>query len=256
MARDLSRLSVILLCLSLGGCATQSSSRPMNDEERANMLLEIANGALAERDAIGALENLFQAEKLAPDQADIHHSIAIAFSIKQDYAKALTSAKRAVQLAPKYSSAQNTLGRILIDLGRIREAIPPLKRAAEDPLNRDTYKPLTNLGIIHYRLGELTAAREHLDRAILASPQLACIAHYYRGHIRMKQSLLREAVQDYEKATRQLCARFADAHLALGIAFEKMRRFDLARKKYLEVQERYPATHAADQAISQLRSLP
>jgi Tfp pilus assembly protein PilF len=220
------------------------------------MLVDIANGALNEGDSTGALENLLAAEKEDPKLAVLHHSKALAFYAKQDLATALIEARKAVELQPDYSDANNTLGKLLMDASKADEAIAPLTRAASDPLYRQNFKPLTNLGILFYRRGNYIRASEYLSRAITAAPNGACVAFYYRGHIRLSESKFREAVEDYDSAGKRVCAGFADAHLAMGIAYERGKQYEMARKKYLEIQQRYPNTKVAEQAISHLRFLP
>lgn len=244
----------------LAACATSGTSEPKKKElthtEIARMFIEIANGAILEGDATGALENLFRAEKEDPKLPELYHSEALAFYMKHDIPTAVVKARKAVELKPDYSDANNTLGKLLIDLGKADEAIEPLTRAAKDPLYRGAFKPLTNLGIIYYRRGSYDRADLYLSRAITDAPAAACVAYYYRGHIRLRDSRFQDAVSDYDNAGKKTCAGFADAHLAMGIAYERGKQYDLARKKYLEVENRFPNSKVAEQAMNHLRFLP
>jgi type IV pilus assembly protein PilF len=237
------------------GCAS-AGKKSLTKVERARMWLDVANGALSEGDPIGALENIAKAEKEAPDLPDLHHSRALAYHIKKEPEIALEEARKAVALDPTYSEANNTLGKLLLDRGLYDEAIPRLSAADADPLYRGAYKANTNLGIIHYRQGKYGEARHYFNRAIDQSPLNCCIAYYYRGHLSIRESRVREAIRDYEKATQKLCSDFADAHFALAVAFERSQQTDRARRKYLEIQDRYPNTPLADQAFNHLRDLP
>ncbi|OFZ17797.1 MAG: hypothetical protein A2X94_04315 [Bdellovibrionales bacterium GWB1_55_8] len=220
------------------------------------MYVQIANAALVEGDVTGSLENLMKAESEDPKYPETYHTRALAFIVRKEPNEALREARRAVQLNPDYPEGNNTLGKLLMDAGRYKEAETHLKRAGYNNLYRDSFKPLTSLGIIYYRKGEYKSAMSHLDRAINSAPQFACIAYYYRGHLQLRESRVREAVSDYDRATRSLCANFGDAHYALGIAYVQSRQYDLARKKFLEVQQRFPDTELSERAIGQLRYLP
>src|SRR5690606_14700263 len=136
------------------------------------------------------------------------------------------------------------------------EAQLHLEAASSDALYRDSFKADTNLGILFYRRGELAKAVEKLDRAIRSSPLRSCHAYYYRGHIGLKQGRFEEAARFYDKATQKFCAGFADAHLALGIAYQRGRQYDKARKKYLDIKQAFPGTKVADQAMERLKFLP
>lgn len=257
----MAKLSVLAVsALFSGACATGGPGKHEKKEpsrtERARMLVEVANGALSEGDPTGALENLLRAEREDAKLPELHHSKALAFFMKHDLPAATAEARKAVELKEDYTEANNTLGKLLMDQGKALEATPFLSRAANDPIYRESYKPLTNLGILEYRRGDTAGASRYFSRAIEAAPSLACIAYYYRGHIHMKDSRFREAVADYDNAGKKACAGFADAHLAMGLAYERNKQFDLARKKYLEIQNRYPNTKVAEQAVSHLRYLP
>jgi Tfp pilus assembly protein PilF len=251
--------SLIVFCalVAVGtACGSLQQKKPPTDRERAGLYLNVGNAALGENDPTGALQSLFAAEKLDPTIPEIHHSKALAFFVKKDITSAIESARKAVQLDPKYSVAQNTLGKLLMDLGRNKEAIPALKVAANDPLNREAFKALTNLGILHYRTGEYTQSRTFFDRAVAAAPANACVAYYYRGHLALRRSDFKGAVSDYDSATRRFCGNFAEAHLALGVAYEQSKQFGQARRKFLDVQSRYPNTQVADSALDHLKNLP
>lgn len=241
--------------LTISACSSMPESK-VTGADRARMLVEIANGAIAEGDPTGALQNLARAEAEDDSLPELHHSKALAYHLRREPAKAIQCARRALELKPEYADANNTLGKLLLDDGKLTDAEAPLMIAAENPLYEEAFKPLTNLGILHYRQNQWEKSQSYFDRAILASPQAACIAYYYRGHLELKQSQFNEAVRDYQQASRKLCTGFLDAHLALGIAYERGRQYSEARKKFLEIQQRYPNTKVAEQAVSHLRTLP
>lgn len=245
-----------ILVLSSTACSSAPSRPEISKTERARMLVEVANGALLEGDSTSALENLLKAEQQDPSLPELHHSKAIAFAMKEDLSTALAEAREAIRLHPKYSDANNTLGKLLMDAGRLDEAVGPLTTAAKDPLYRDAPRAFTNLGILYHRKQNTEKALYNLERAIALAPTSACIAYYWRGQIRLEQSRANEAIRDFEKASRGLCAGNGEAYLALGMAYEKTQQFDLARKKFLEIQERFPSTSLADQAVNHLRFLP
>src|SRR5262245_40822371 len=161
--------------------------------ERARMLIEIANSALVEGDSIGALENLMRAEKEDAKLPELYHSMALAYYMKHDTSSALEKARKAVELKQDYSDANNNLGKLLMDSGKTDQSIAPLMAAAKDPVYRDVYKPLTNLGILHYRQGSYDRAETFLSNAIQEAPAVACVAYYYRGHLRLRESRFSDA---------------------------------------------------------------
>lgn len=250
------RPALALAALALVTTSCASSKKELSTSERAQLYVQAANGSLSEGDPTGALGYLLQAESADPKLPELHHTRALAFHAKNDPIAALQSARKAVSLNPTYSAANNTLGKLLLDQGNLKEAEKHLAAAANDSLYRDAYRPQTNLGILFYRQGEYSKSRLYLDRAVQSSPALACVAYYYRGHIHLKESRMQDAIKDYDRAVQKICAGFSDAHLALGIAFERSKQYDRARKKFVEIQQRYPDTPVAEKAIERLRYLP
>lgn len=243
------------LALSALNCSTPTS-QVLSKSDKARFFVEIAGGALTEGDIVGSLQHLAAAEELDPEIPELHHIKALAYHAKGEHLTAVTEAKKAVSLAPHFSNANNTLGKLLLDEGNYLEAEPYLKKAANDPLNREAYKALTNLGILHYRRGEYPQAGDLFNQAAKASKTEACIAFYYKGHLNLRESQFQDAISNYHAASNRLCSGFAEAHLALAMTYEKSGQYDLARRKYLEIQQQFNSTQYAQQAIDHLKNLP
>lgn len=253
--RALQLMMGLLIAVSLSACATNSAEK-LSDHDRALTLIQAADGALVEKDPTGALQYLKEAERFDPDIAELYHSQALSYYQKNDLESAIISARKAIGLKPDYSEASNTLGRYLLEKGDLKEAETYLLRAANDPLYRESFRPLTNLGILFYRKDDLKNAERYLNRAISTNSDFSCIAYYYRGHIRIKEGKVRDAIEDYEKSVKKLCGGYGDAHYALGVALEKNRQYDKARKKFMEIQERYPGSALSKKATDHLRYIP
>ncbi|MBI3535215.1 MAG: tetratricopeptide repeat protein [Deltaproteobacteria bacterium] len=253
-------VTILFLYSILSSCAllynAKDKNKPLTQIDRAWLMIEVAKGALHESDATGALQTLADAEKLAPNLPELYHVRALAYFAKHDLQKAIHEAKQAVFLSPTYSDANNTLGKLYLDLGMYSEAEKPLLLASEDSLYRDAYKAFTNLGILYYRKEEYKKAQTSLQKAVLELPQGACVAHYYLGHIQLYEGNLREAQKEYDQAAQKFCAGFAEAHLAIGMMYERTREYDKARRKFLEIKQNFANTKYSDQAIEQLKYLP
>ena len=255
MKFNLGFLSLLFIATA---CASGGKSKA-SAEEKARTYLEAAAAAKVEGDLTGALQYLNEAEQLDDTLPEMYHLKAIVLNQKRERVLAIQSVRKALELKPKYSDAMNTLGRLLMDDGKVSSTVEAekwLKTAASDLLYRDAWKPRTNLGILQYRRGDDVKALDSLNKAVEASPLHACVAHYYIGHIRLKAGSFLEAARSYDKATQKFCAGFADAHLAEGVALERGREYDKARSKFLEVTKTFPNTSIADQAMNRLKGLP
>lgn len=236
------------------GCATSKTS--YTKEERVRPYLDMAATALTENSPVEALKYLEEASAIDADNPDVAYMSTRAHHARQDYARALVSIRKYLELMPKSSDGQLTLGIILIEMGKPKEAIAPLTKAANDHLYERASQAQTNLGILHYRQGAYKDAEAWFARAITEAPATACVAYYYRGHLRLRESKFREAKESYELSTQKFCGAFAEGFLALGIAYQQLNDFDHARRTYLEVEKRFPNTKVADQAMERLKKLP
>ncbi|MCC7441331.1 MAG: tetratricopeptide repeat protein [Bdellovibrionales bacterium] len=245
----------LALGLALAGCSSSGPKR-MSDEERARAHLAIGDGALNEGDFTGALIEYDKAEKLNPKLPELHHSKALAYMRRGDLPTAVRCARAALDLRPSSTDARNTLGKLLVDQGQTKEAQKHLEQAAADPLYRDAFKPLSLLGMIAYRAGNQREAEHFFGRAIQLDPRRACVAYYYRGNIRVKSGDMTAALDDYDRAVMNACGSFAEAHYAKALALSRAGQFDDARKKFVEVTKLFPKHEVANQARQQLRVLP
>lgn len=247
---------IFVLAPLLYGCATSQTEKRSSPEHSAAVYVDAAYAALNSGEPMMALEHLAKAEQLVPDMPEIYHTRALVYVVRQDIPSAIASVRKALKLKPDYSAANTTLGKLLLDQGHYQEAAIYLLRASRDPLYREVSKPLTNLGVLYYRTMEFEKSKKYLDLAIASEPKGACLAYYYRGHLHLQNGEFTGAVQDYQQATRRFCTDFADAHLALGIAYERSKQYQQARKVFLEIQDRFSQTAIADQAKGHLNSLP
>jgi Tfp pilus assembly protein PilF len=249
-------LIVFALILSGFGCASGQTKKPLTPKEKAAQLVSIADGAVVEGDPTGALQFLSEAETLDPKLPALHHVRALALFQRKELSAAIRSAQEAVRLKPDYAEANNTLGRLFIEAGQLENSIAPLQKAAQNLVFRESYKADINLGIAFYKMGKLGQAERSFDHAIAIAPLQACIAYYYRGHIEMRAGKVQDAISSYEKATQRFCARFSDAHLALGVAYARDQQLDRARKKFLDIYKIFPDTKVAKQAMDELKKIP
>jgi tetratricopeptide (TPR) repeat protein len=244
----------IITALFAVGCATTKEGP--SKEAQISTWLDVANQSLMESDAPGALRALSEAEKLGatPDQTTFMR--VRAHQMRKDYDSALSVTREYLENNPKSSDGSLTLGILLSETGRPKDAIVALRKAAEDGLYSRGQQAQTSLAIVHYRLGELKEAEKWLERAVNTNPTQACVAYYYQGHIHLKASRFREAAKVYEKSTQKFCGAFSEGFLALGIVYQHLKDYDRARKTFLEVESRFPNTQLASQALERLRKLP
>ncbi|HVE90340.1 MAG TPA: tetratricopeptide repeat protein [Burkholderiaceae bacterium] len=145
-------------------------------DERTQLVL--AEGQLL-RDAKRHDESyklLSQALAVAPDSVPLLYDTAMAAERLNQVAVMEKQLRRIIELKPDYAHAYNALGYSLADRNlRLPEALQLIEKARE--LAPEDAFILDSLGWVHFRLGDLKLAREHLQRAYDARPDAEVAIH-------------------------------------------------------------------------------
>lgn len=119
---------------------------------------------------------LSQALAVAPDSVPLLYDTAMAAERLNQVAVMEKQLRRIIELKPDYAHAYNALGYSLADRNlRLPEALQLIEKARE--LAPDDAFIMDSLGWVHFRLGDLKLAREHLQRAYDARPDAEVAVH-------------------------------------------------------------------------------
>ena len=127
--------------------------------------LAVAARLLAEGAPRKALERL---RTVSPPTAESHYLTARAHALLDDPAASQAAALAALALEPNHPGAAHTLGALLSEADRLRQALGWLRIAAEGSPN--VAQVQRDLGVVELFLGETEAGREHLTRALELEP--------------------------------------------------------------------------------------
>jgi type IV pilus assembly protein PilF len=245
----------LLLAVTALACSSGQTKKDPSPTERARLLTDIASAALGEGDSTGALAYLDQAQQLDPKSPGIHYLFALAYYQKKELDLAIASARKTVTLAPRFTDAKNTLGKLLVEKGEYDEAEPLLREAASDLKNPNAYMARTNLGMLYFKSGKKDLAKAEFTRVIGENAQNGCVSAYFRGQIFFEQGLFEKAQKDFHLAGRGYCGNLRDAHILEARTLMELGRKDLARAKLIEIQKLFPNSTEADTAAKLLRQI-
>jgi tetratricopeptide (TPR) repeat protein len=154
----------------------------------------------------------------------------------------LGDAKRAAYYAPRWATAQNTLGTLLYALGQRTEARYAFQRALA--LDSGAAYAWTNLCYQSFQGANLTEAAASCRRALAIEPGLAAAHH--------NLALVYAAAGDLAAARRELLAGNADEavrHFNTGVLLSASRRYLEAASSFETAHRLRPEwRHAADRA--------
>jgi len=188
--------------------------------QSAGKLNEEANQFLLAGNPKAAVDSYRKALQLSPADAKLHYNLSLALDKLSDQIAEREELMKAVQLDPNLSVAQNQLGLIALNSGKLGEAELRLKKALA--INPEYPEAKSNLGVLYSRQGKTDDAEKLFLQAIQEDPKYAK-AYVNLGLIRAQGGALAEAEQLFRTAI-QLDPGNADAFTALGMLQAKTGR--------------------------------
>jgi tetratricopeptide (TPR) repeat protein len=156
-----------------------------------------------------AIKEFQLAERLHPDDPELHQKLGEVLYTKKSYAQAEEELRRAIQLDPGHARSLYLLGRVYLERHEARESVPYFEAALRS--NAGLLEARAALGQAYIRLGEDDRAVKELERA-------ASIDAY------------------------------GDLHYLLYVAYRKLGKSDLAQQALVRSQELRKTTAAAHQS--------
>lgn len=179
--------------------AMVDAAGPQDDEERTLGVLTKAQ-ILRDADRVPqAAAVLEAADKAMPDTVEIKYELAMLYERLNRIADLERMLRQVIALDPDHAHAYNALGYTLADHNkRLPEALDLITQALE--LSPNDPFILDSMGWVKFRMGDLPAAAEYLQRAYALRPEADISAHlaevlWAQGKREQAQGLLRSALQ-------------------------------------------------------------
>ena len=165
----------------------------------------------------------------------------------------LAGIKEAVELDPNNPIFRNTLGVVLLNIGRAAEAEVELRKAVS--LDGQYAEAYHNLGLALSGQSKVEEAivqyRKALSLPLYATPE---VAYYNLGNAYLYLNKRKEAEEAY-RAAIQLSPKLGVAHLRLGQVLNAEGRKDEAKAAFRKAKELDPASPAGQAATEVLKSM-
>ena len=187
--------------------------------------LKAGADALNERKPDVAIAEFRKTTETAPDLPAGFVGLGQALMQTADYQGAIAPLKRAVELNPELSGAQQLLGFALLSAGYAKEAIPHLEKV----------QAVDALGVAQLKAGKLAEATANLQAALAKRPGDVDLM-YYLGRA---SGLLSQQAFENLRTTAPDSAR---AHQILGETYAVLHNAPAAEKEYREALRLRPST--------------
>ena len=249
--------TILVLFVAAGQLFFWSCTSTPYHRDQADIHLQKGTALLQAGKYIGALGELMEAEKNAPDDPEIHYYLGIAYLGRGLKDQAMEQFQKAVSLKEEYSEAHNYIGVMHMDAGKWQPAIDSFDRALKNHLYPTPAFALYNSGLAYYNLQNYDMALSRFQKA-LSQDGVAALQPQIElniGRVYIQKADDGRAKEHLEKAAA-LSPSLFDAHFYLGETYLKIRDRAKAKKSFEHVVKLAPQSDFGKKSREYLKTLP
>mgnify|MGYP003406885744 FL=1 len=184
--------SLVLVCLLIGGCASQAEreEKAARLNKRVEIHTQLGATYLSRNQLDIAQQELELALEYNPDDSQANHIMGLLqLRLKKDD-KAEQYLRRAISEQPDNSDARNSYGVFLCERGRLDEADEQFRVAIVNPLYKSPEQASLNAGICRLKKPDKKAAADYFRAALRHNPrQPQALLHLARFSFETGESL-------------------------------------------------------------------
>jgi type IV pilus assembly protein PilF len=227
-----------LVSILLLGCATDKELVKKKARAREDLgLTYVRQGNLR-----AGVENLLEAAKLDPDNADVQYELGNAYKwlgVDENnptyFQSAVVHLKRAIELRPAFPEASNELGTVYLKLSEWDLAIACFEDAAKQIKFKTPWFAYNNMGLAYYHMGNYDKAIESYKQALQLSPSYSrCqnnlgLAYQAKGDWEAAEKAFKQAIEHDPNSP--------DAYLNLGKLYARLGQRSKAAEALMRTME-------------------
>jgi type IV pilus assembly protein PilF len=188
-------ITVLYSFLIIGCNATTTAT----GKEKAHAWEDMGRSLVMQGNLRGGLAYLLKAIEVDPENADLHHELALVYRDLKEYDLSLTHFKKALSLRPKFPEAYNNLGTLYLLMSQWDLAIESFNISLSDLLYKTPYIAYNNMGWAFYNKGDYEKAINNYKLALRDYPTYAP-CHTNLGLAYEALGRFSEAIEAYNKA--------------------------------------------------------
>lgn len=225
----------IIISLTLG-CAAANKN-----QEKANDHMAVGMAFMKSGQYTDALRELFEAEKLTPDDPIVHYYIGIAYLAKDVRDKAMMEFQEVVRLNPEYSEAHNYIGTLYLEKNQYDQAIASFDRALANILYDTPAVSLYNKGWALYKKGDYKGSIACYKQALKSgdSPALKAPLEKNLGLSYLALGQYADASDRFNEALAE-APEYTEAKYWLAVVKARQRNYGEAMKLFQEIVKTAP----------------
>jgi len=242
----------LLVAVIGAGCANLPQSEDPLARFSESQLIDLGEKYLAAGDTGQALRYLVSVEQRSPNDPVIHYDLGLAYHARALPDKAEEHFLKAIELKPDYAEAQNAVGVLYAQQGRLDQALRYFEQALENPFYRTPQYIYYNMGRIYEQQHDLEKALGYYRRAVRIRANYTP-ALYQSGKVLEAMKRNDEALQAYTE-TVHYNPDLVDAQFDYGRLCLAAGRRNEAVDAFQRVIDLAPRTKLAEEAARYLKS--
>ena len=249
------KIAIVLSLLVLLSC-TLGDKKRSSEEDKSLVYFSHGTKLLMKKEYTKALKLLSQAYELDPNNAEINNNFGMAYYFRGAVDKAVKHLKMSIKQDPKNMDSRNNLASIYFKTQDYTKALREYSVVEQDLTYEFQYKILYNISLVYEQLGDLSKSVDYLGRSLKENLNY-CPASFKLAMFSYKAEDYEKALELFKKATMGLCVQLPDTHFYTAKTLVHLKKYFLAHKKFVEVQEKFSDTKyfaMADTEIKHLRS--
>lgn len=241
-------LAGLSLLFLVSGCASFGSE----DKEKSELYMKMGIAQFEQGNFPYALRDLLKAQELDPTNPLVQNNLGLTYFMRERYDLAEKSLRKALELNPKYTDARNNLARVLIEVGKNKDAEAQSRIVLNDLTYASLEKAYVNLGLAQFNQSKFQEAADSFSRAIEAQRD-SCVAHTYYGRSQFEMKEYRVAADALDRAVG-FCQRslYDEPHFYSAVAYYRLGSKEKSIARFEEILKLYPSGKYRDKAAGML----
>jgi type IV pilus assembly protein PilF len=230
---------VLFAIIFLFSCA---SSKKEKINKQAALYFGAGTQSLMNQKYTDALNSLLKANELNPNEPEILNNLAMAYYFKGQTDLAITTLNRTLELDHKNSDARTNLASIVYRQGDVSKAVELYNVVLKDltyEKQARTYFNLATIELNHYK--NTKKAVNYLNLAVKEDENF-CPAYTVLGKLYYDRGHLQTALNNFRSAAMGVCYNDPAPHYLTALTLLKLNRFDEAKIKLSEINNRFTQT--------------
>lgn len=243
-----------LAALFISSCSSNQLKDQTPDEKKAEVYYGQGTSELVNKNYGQALSYLTKAKELNPKDSKIRNNLGMAYFFRDQVALAEKELKESISLDKTNSDARLNLGSLYMSKERLKDARAEFETVANDLTFQNQFRNYYNLAILSLKEGDRREAFEYLTKS-LKEKEDYCPAHFKLGELYSEEYRYKDALASFKESGNGTCVNEPAPIYQQGITLLNMNKPSEAKKKFVEVQERFSATRFASMAGIQIKKI-